>query len=301
MFRLGLLLSLILLSAVPAAADGLISGGVSQTTQRVSFSLSSPTFSAYGYHESWLNSLGGGCDYPVKSCRPGDTYSLTGREAGIGWLAWGGVTIDGEFSPWAGMANLFMGLPYDPTPGLVSLNITATGAVTLPELIYTTIDPAPFSDGTTWATQFPFSYSGAAGVPDHVESFEGMGVVTVGFRPATYTTNLWDPFWARYQITPEAVTPEPATLLLVGSGLGLAAWHRRHRVITSLQVGPMAVIFVATPIVSWWRPSDVPSPPKVKRCNDPHYGGGNGGLDCGKDDPNKVNGRNDGPTKGKGA
>jgi hypothetical protein len=46
-----------------------------------------------------------------------------------------------------------------------------------------------------------------------------------------------------------------------------------------------------------------PSPPQpaAKVCTDPHYGGGHHGLDCGKDDPNKVNGRNDGPTKGKPA
>lgn len=47
-------------------------------------------------------------------------------------------------------------------------------------------------------------------------------------------------------------------------------------------------------------PVDPPvTPPPAKVCDDPHYGGGNSGVDCGKDDPNKINGRNDGPTKGK--
>ena len=46
-------------------------------------------------------------------------------------------------------------------------------------------------------------------------------------------------------------------------------------------------------------PPPVDDPPTKKVCDDPHYGGGNGGVDCGKDNPNKMNGRNDGPTKGK--
>jgi hypothetical protein len=100
---------------------------------------------------------------------------------------------------------------------------------------------APFQAPGLWTTSVtvPFSMTGTVVGPDLDLAFDGVGTMYAQF----YTS--YDPNWLQWpELAPsygvpmlEVVrfdfeplpTPEPASLLLVGSGLGLVAWVRRRR------------------------------------------------------------------------
>ena len=84
----------------------------------------------------------------------------------------------------------------------------------------------------------PFVFTGLlffenTGIPEHttmtVELF-GRGTGTVELRPNPFGTPVWEFAGARYEFAP---VPEPATLVLVSSGLAAVAWRRGRRRRTS--------------------------------------------------------------------
>ncbi|MGH7489037.1 MAG: PEP-CTERM sorting domain-containing protein [bacterium] len=81
--------------------------------------------------------------------------------------------------------------------------------------------------GTTGVLLVPFTYVGFFEIPGRqFREYDllGHGMATVRFRPDNFTpTPTWDFDGARFEFAP---TPEPATLLLISSGLGVLAWLR---------------------------------------------------------------------------
>ena len=157
------------------------------------------------------------CDGLTEQCDPGRTVTLN--------TGWGGSTLGGVVS-----------LDGDTFP--VALGTETTGAVLA---IFTGSIVMPFFAGTeTVSVSAPFTFAGRVSypaplgtVPPPPVDLSGQGTATVDLAWVTSAGGSWDVRGASYvfaSAAPDPV-PEPATLLLVGSGLvaSLAGRHRLRR------------------------------------------------------------------------
>ena len=80
----------------------------------------------------------------------------------------------------------------------------------------------------------PFTLTGFIGLPSPspLEAVEGRGIATVTLIPQVIgpgEPNLWHTSNVRYDFSDASAVPEPATLVLVGSGIVGCLLRRRQR------------------------------------------------------------------------
>jgi hypothetical protein len=141
---------------------------------------------------------------------PGDPVSLFM----LGGVA-GNVSIDGQT------------FPVHPVSGPPFASVNVLGSVVAPS----------FSDDQTVSVFAPFSFTGritptitSAGPLFPPLDLVGQGTVEVEFRKNPFLP-IWEPQTGvfRYESSEQAPIPEPATLILVGTGIAAHLIHRRRR------------------------------------------------------------------------
>jgi hypothetical protein len=160
-----------------------------------------------GLFEPWLS-----CDGTPDLCGPGAEVPLQAHWSGSDFT--GTATLDGRaFS--IGLGSLDQG----------SASVTFTGSFTTP--LFTGVDRL--------SVFAPFSFTGLLFESDREDALRafltGGGTARIDLAWTTVVGGAWHFQGARYEF--ERVSdpiPEPATMMLVGSGiLGCAAAHRRRR------------------------------------------------------------------------
>jgi hypothetical protein len=209
-----LVLTLVLLPAVPARADSIhitsgswqwngLAGSGSLTLGGEGFTLDAHT-GVSGVFWPYLQ-----CDVP--ECHPGTTVRLESH--------WDGLDVPGTAT-------------INGTPVRVgSLDPTFGGVIA--DFRGTLVIPLSFTMG---ALRAPFTFTGLFEYPEtpmlnHRFPLFGSGTATLTFAPYQAFPGALLLTDARYDFSDVAPTPEPASVLLIGSGLaGVLAVRRRRRV-----------------------------------------------------------------------
>ena len=189
------------LGSVPAQADPIeITAGI--LTVNRTFGV----FHLEGPRDFLLDALYQGSPLSGIVVGPGDTVALN-MLGGVGGL----VSIDGQT------------FQSHPVTGPLFASVNVLGSVVAPQ----------FSGDQTVSVFAPFSFTGRITSPVDVPPFPldlvGQGTVEVEFRKNPFLP-VWEPQTGvfRYESSEQAPIPEPATLILVGTGVAGHLIHRRR-------------------------------------------------------------------------